>query len=136
MTVIKLKKVGRQILDFSVGKHSKNKIRQALRSCEISAFKTGGDSNEIIHYTNTIKIGMYTIFLCLPHDSPSNWNRLRQFRDFMIGIYDPNLIDITKDSRFKDQYWVSKNRFGQLHIKHLIDIIAYCQRLHRLRAFL
>jgi hypothetical protein len=139
MTAIKAKSELRTILDFSTEKCSKNRIKQALRNCSIVSLDESG--TECTLYLNEIKIGMYTVVLLLPFDSSTRWNRLKDYGDFEIKIYesaDPkaNSINLKKDQRFSNQYWVSKNFFGQLRIKHLVDIIAHCYRLHRLRAFL
>jgi hypothetical protein len=141
MTAIKASVESKIILDFSKGEFSKNKIKQALRQCEVIHSKRGSKPNEVTVFTHHIKVGMYTIGLMLLPDSSPNWTRLKQYGDFEVLIWDTNnpkvsAIPLKKDPRFKDQYWVSKNTFGQLRIKHLIDIIAYCHRLNKLRAFL
>lgn len=142
MTAIKATIENRTILDFSSGKCSKNKIKQALRKCEFTHCKRGAEPNEVIVYHNLIKVGMYNILLCLPLDSSSNCNKLKRFGDFEVSIWDNNMdvgthaICLKKDSRFSNQYWILKNSFGQLRITHLIDIIAHCYRLNKLRAFL
>lgn len=128
------------VLDFSKSKCSKNQIKQALRNCEFIHCKKG-EGNEVTIYSHFIKVGMYEIFIYLPHDSSDNCNRLRQYGDFEAHIYDTDdekdsAINLKKDGRFNSQYWVSKNSFGQLRINHLIDIIAHCYRLNKLRAFL
>lgn len=139
MTAIKAKSEDKIILNFSDDKCSKNHIKQSLRRCEIiNIEETGRD--ELIIYNNDIKVGMYTIRIDLPFDSHPSWNKLKDYADFQISIYDSidkkNSIDLNKDTRFKNQYWVSQNFFGKLRIKHLIDIIAYCHRLNKLKAFL
>lgn len=136
MTAIKAKYEGRLVLDFSKGKYSKNKIKQALRKCEIISSKPGIKPNEVTVFVNTIKIGMYSLYIQLLPDSPSSWNKLSQFGDFQVQIADPWAIELEKDGRFKHQYWVKNNFFGKLRIKHLIDIIAHCIRLNNLKAFL
>lgn len=129
MTAIRVHEEPRTILDFS-GKCSKNKIRQALRSCKITNIE--GD----ILYTNEIKVGMYTINIWLAFDLEGP-HYLREFREFEIAIYDgKKAINIKTDPRFKDQYWVQHNFFGKLKIKHLIDVISHCKRLDKLKAFL
>lgn len=135
MTAIKAKQEPRLIFDFSSGKYSKNKIKQTLRNCEVVRGSISKDGVTTI-YLNIIKIGMYTLYIHLPYDCPLTWNKLKQFRDFDVGIADPWTIDLRKDIRFKDQYWVSMNSFGNLRIKHLIDIIDHCCRLNKLKAFL
>jgi len=84
---------------------------------------------------------MYTISLLLPFDSSSTWSKLKDYGDFEVRVSDTSdrkttSINLKKDSRFSNQYWVSKNFFGKLRIKHLVDIILYCRRLDKLKAFL
>ena len=136
MTVMKTKSELRTILDFSTGKCSKNYIRNSLRNCSITNLCE--NENERTLYFNEIKIGMYSIMLLLPFDSSTKWNKLRDYGDFEVKIYDSktSAIDLKKDGRFNNQYWVHKNCFGQLRIKHLVDIITYCYRLNNLNAFL
>lgn len=139
MTAIRAKTKVRTILDFSTGKCTKNRIKQALRTCEI--IHSEETPREHFVYLNQIRVGMYTIIIVLPFDSSNRCKRLREYGDFQVYIYDTedqkkSAIPLAKDGRFKNQYWVSKNVFGKLRIKHLIDIIAYCHRLNKLRAFL
>ncbi len=140
MTAIRSKFESRTILDFSNGKYSKNKIKQALSQCEVVNILEGEDRDEWLIYDNQIKIGMYTITLHLPFDCPSTCSKLKDYGDFEISIYDTSSkersINLQKDSRFRDRYWVSQNFFGKLRIKHLIDAITYCKRLDKLKAFL
>ena len=129
MTAIRVHEEPRTICDFS-GKCSKNKIRQALRTCQI----TNIEGNTL--YDNRIKVGMYTITIWFPFDLEGP-RKLREFRDFEIVIFDgEKQINLKTDPRFRGQYWVQHNFFGKLKIKHLIDIIIYCQRLDKLKAFL
>jgi hypothetical protein len=139
MTAIRAHQERRTILDFSNGKYSKNRIKQALRTCNIESIKQGSGRDEYTFFTNEIKVGMYTIRLHLPFDSSKNWHKLRDYGDFEISIHEsPSApgVNLSRDSRFKSQYWSPKNYFGGLRIKHLIDIIAYCHRLDKLKAFL
>lgn len=141
MTAIKARIENRIILDFSSGKCSKNKIKQALRQCEFTHCERDAKPNEVIVYHNFIKVGMYNILLYLFLDGSSNKGKLRQFGDFEVMIWEADVnsfsaINLKKDSRFNNQYWLPKNTFGQLRITHLIDIIAHCYRLNKLRAFL
>lgn len=141
MTVIKATSQERVILNFNGKKCSKNHIKRALHQCEIVSVEIGKTPFEYVKYDNRIIVGMYCITLFLPFDSPAGWHKLKDYRDFAIVIHDTDKrqargIDLKKDSRFKDQYWVSQNFFGKLRIKHLVDIIAHCHRLHQLRAFL
>ena len=141
MTAIKATSRDKIILYFSNRISSKNHIKQSLRKCEIINMepKINENENEFIIYNNIIKVGIYTITLYFPFDSSPHWRKLKDYGDFHIRIHDTidqkSDIDIKIDSRFKSQYWVSKNFFGQLRIKHLIEIIAYCSRLNNLKAF-
>lgn len=138
MTAIKARSVSRLILDFSAGKCSKNRIKNAIRNCEIvSVEPCTHECNQWNIYNNQIKVGMYTIHLQLPFDGPDSWRKLKDYGDFQVTISDGGpAIDLKKDGRFKNQYWVPSNFFGKLRIKHLIDIVAHCHRLNKLRAFL
>lgn len=139
MSVIKGKPDYRIILDISNGKYSKNQIKKTLRSIEVFNLQVIQGTNSFTFIQNIIKIGMYTIRLWLPGDAPPEWNRLKNFGDFQISIYenlDKKELDIKKDWRFKNQYWSNKNFYGKLRIKHLIDIIIHCYKLNSLRSFL
>lgn len=141
MTAIKATSESRVILNFSGEKCSKNRIKQSLRKCDIVNLERVKESNEYTHYLNSIKVGMYEVTLLLPFDSSLNWRKLRDYGDFEVMIHESDnpkigAINLKKDPRFKNQYWVSKNFFGKLRIKHLIDIIAHCHRLDKLKAFL
>lgn len=136
MTIIKVKSEHKIILDISNKIYSKNKLKGTLKTLQIIHEETSG--HNVTMYVNEIKIGIYTIVLYLPYDSSPKWNRLKDFGDFEISIFErsiPTCINLAKDNRFKQQYWVNKNFFGKLRIKHLIDAIIYCQRLDRLNAF-
>ena len=139
MTAIRAQEEQRTILDFSHGKCSKNKIKQALDSCYLTSIEEI-EENEVKFYLNTIKVGMYFIKLQLPVDLLGP-RTLKEFHDFEVNIYDDpdskaKRIDLKKDTRFKHQEWVRYNFFGMLRVKHMVDIISHCQRLDRLKAFL
>lgn len=140
MTTISYAAQDRVVLNFSNEKYSKNHIKQAIRKCEIVNLEPRKGTKEFIAYCNIIIIGMYAIVLELPLDSCTNWHHLRDYNDFQISICDSSdhksRINLEKDSRFKNQYWVPNNFFGKLRVKHLIDIIHHCVRLNRLKAFL
>jgi len=140
MTAIRGVSQDKVILNFNGEKCSKNRIKQALRKCEIVNLEQRDETQEFILYLNIIVIGMYVIVLELPFDSSANWRHLKDYGDFQISICDSldhkSRIDLKKDPRFKNQYWVPKNFFGQLRIKHLIDIVAHCHRLNKLKAFI
>jgi len=139
MTAIRAHQERRTILDFSSGKFSKNRIKQALRTCNIISIKRCEGRDEYVVLTNEIKVGMYIIRLHLPFDSSKNWSKLSDHGDFEISIHEsPSSpgVNLSQDKRFASQYWSHRNYFGGLRIKHLIDIIAYCHRLDKLKAFL
>lgn len=139
MTAIRSHEEPRTVLDFSNGKCSKNKIRQSLKDCHLTSLEENEDY-EVTLYQNEIKVGMYSIVIQLPFDLEGP-RKLKDFKDFEISIYDgadhkTSRINLKKDPRFRGQYWVSLNFFGKLRVKHLIDIVAHCRRLDRLKAFL
>ena len=139
MTAIRAKYELRTILDFSEGKCSRNRVMQSLRNCSVVGLEES--KGKPVLYLNEIKVGMYTISLLLPFDSSSTWSKLKDYGDFEVRVSDTSdrkttSINLKKDSRFSNQYWVSKNFFGKLRIKHLVDIILYCRRLDKLKAFL
>lgn len=139
MTAIRALEEQRTILDFSYGKCSRNKIRQSLNSCYLTSLDEH-ENDGVTLYNNTIKVGMYNIEIKLPFDLVGP-RKLKEFRDFEIAIYDshePNAkpIDLKRDQRFRNQDWVGLNFFGKLRVKHMVEIIAHCQRLNRLKAFL
>jgi hypothetical protein len=137
MTAVKAKSESRVVLDFStINKCSKNHIKQALRGCEVVCVEESKEPNEFTIFRNEIKIGMYTVVLELPFDSPLTWRHLRDYGDFQVSIYDSSHIDLKLDNRFKSQYWVLENFFGKLRIKHLVDIISHCARLDKLKSFI
>lgn len=139
MTAIRSQEEPRTVLDFSNGKSSRNKIKQALDTCHLASLEEKKE-NEIILYLNTIKVGMYTIEIRLPYDLAGP-RKLKEFKDFEIAIYDSpdpkaKRIDLKKDSRFRGQEWISCNSFGNLKIKHLVEVVFHCKRLDKLKAFL
>lgn len=139
MTAIKATAENREILNFN-NKCSKNSIKQSLQRCEVISLEQLVKANEFKLYRNTIKIGMYIVALELPLDSALTWHKLKDYGDFQVGIYDnadPKAasINLKTDARFNTQYWVNNNFFGKLRIKHLIDIIAHCARLDKLKSF-
>lgn len=114
-------------------KISKRGIKNKLYRARITSFKE--TDHEYIIFNNYILTGLYVINLIFSPDSSSNWNKLSQYKDFKINIYDGDKVILETDYRFKDQYWVSKNTFGQLTINHLVDIINHCIKLDALKAF-
>ena len=77
MTAIKARVEDRTILDFSAGKFSKNKIKQALNKCEVVCAQTADDDyNDWTLFENHIKVGMYDIIIIIPWNS--RWNILNR----------------------------------------------------------
>jgi hypothetical protein len=139
MTAIKIKEEHTTILDFSTGRCSKNRVRQALQTCEMVSILEGKDITDLTWVINDIKVGMYTVRLYLLPDSAPGYRKLKEHGDFEVIIFDTyghDNIDLQKDGRFNNQYWVSRNFFGGLRVKHLVDIIVHCKRLDKLKSFL
>ena len=139
MTAIRSHEEPRTVLDFSHGKSSKNKIKRELDLCSLASLEEDKE-NEITLYRNTIKVGMYTIQIQLPFDLTGP-RKLKEFKDFEIAIYDSpdpkaKRLDLKRDVRFKSQEWISHNSFGNLKVRHLVEAVAHCKRLDRLKAFL
>ena len=92
---------------------------------------------EMICIENEIKVGMYKICVVLsPAVQRLTNHKLKDFGDFTIQIYELGKeINLKRDNRFRDQYWVQKNNSG-LKVIDLTDIVCYCNRLDCLKAFL
>jgi hypothetical protein len=135
MTVIRSSHSLRNVLDFSGAHHSKNQIKKALRALEVRIVEYQNNSRHYIH--NQIKVGMYVIqIVTTPQEGLL---KLKDLDLLLISIYEVNgklPINLDRDGRFKYQYWVQHNIDSTFKIKHLVDAIAHCQRLHDLRAFL
>jgi len=128
MSVIKGKKEDKLLLDFSDQQYSKNKIRKSLKAAEVTTVISDGKMNRFIQYY--IKVGMYTVWLWLP----ANANGKLKDCDIQFSIHDnKGALPIMSDGRFRNQYWT---RFESVTINNLVDIIAHCQRLNGLNAFL
>ncbi len=139
MTAIRSQEELRTVLDFSCGKSSRNKIKQALDNCYLASLEEN-EENVVTLYLNTIKVGMYTIEIRLPYDLEGP-RKLKEFKDFEIAVYDSpepkaKAIDLKRDSRFRFQEWVEYNSFGNFKVKHLVEAVNYCKRLDKLKAFL
>lgn len=138
MTLIRSKRENITILDFSSGKVSKNKIKQSLRN--IKTVDVYNQDTKILTVTdNHIKVGMYNIKLILPTDySPNKSSKhLREYGSFQVVIFESGKpINLQKDGRFKNQYWIKPNSKNDLRIPNLTDIIYYCHRLNKLKLFL
>jgi hypothetical protein len=140
MTVIKYSNQERIVLDFSGDNLSKNQIKQALRSLSINATDSGiAESHYII---NKIKVGMYNIRLFpVPMHGIL---KLRGFSNMFVQISEDSKFNtpifLKNDGRFKNQYWVQQTNspvdVQNVKIKTLVDIIKYCHRLNKLKAFL
>jgi hypothetical protein len=135
MTAIRAREEHRTLLDFSNGKYSKTKIKHLLQHCYVSTWEEGRSD---VYIENDIKVGMYTIQLHLSLFSWTPSNKLKEFGDFGVSIFDSekHCIDLKKDKRFRGQYWIENNETGHLRGKQLVDIINHCKRLDRLRAYL
>ena len=127
----------RSILDFSKGKISKNFIGQLLRKTEIIEY------DQSIFIDNYISVGMYKIHLFFVEPPSHEPSPLKKCGEFSVAIFEVNHknnvsqhISLSKDIRFKNQYWVSLSYKSQLKIKNLIDIIMYVKRLNNLKLFL
>lgn len=138
MTAIRVKEEYKTILDFSKSRCSRSGVNKALRQCDLTSLVMGETFQDSTFLTNEIKVGMYNIQLHLPIDYLDACHKLKDYGDFEITISGSNhdKIDLKKDCRFKDQYWVPYNFFGKLRIKHLTDAILHCKRLDNLKAFL
>jgi hypothetical protein len=142
MTMVRGKLEHKTILDFSKGKVTRNRIRQALRKTEvIEKIQT---KRGLTFRENWIEIGMYRINIIPYAVSTESRRHLREYGGMAINIQESmtplknhyRLIPPHSDDRFKDQYWTELTRTYKIRIKHLIDIIYYCHKLDKLRAFL
>lgn len=143
MSVSKVKHKYQTILDFSDQHLTKTKIKRSLSSVIIqSLYKSDNNilSDEMICIENEIKVGMYKICLILsPSIQRFTNHKLKDFGNFTIQLYElnktPKEINLKKDNRFKEQSWTNKLNLG-LKVNDLANIICYCQRLDKLKAFL
>ncbi len=144
MSLIRGKQEFRTILDFSKGKLSKNKIKLALRQAEVLEIVRREDESTAF-VENFINVGMYEIRLIFPSvDASRDRSRLKEYGKFRVGIYERanfgksmNNINLSRDRRFKNQYWVELTKEGyNLGINNLVDIIMYLHRLNNLKMFL
>src|SRR5574337_50905 len=132
MTAIRVHEEHQTVLDFSNGKHSKNKIKRTLGECKFRWME------EDTLFINKIKVGMYSIEL-FSFENPPGYLKLKDCQSFDISIRESNSskdIPLDRDPRFRNQYWVNYNSAGKLRMKHLVDVIIHCQRLDRLKAVL
>lgn len=140
MSLIKGKIECRTILDFSNDTVSKNKIQRALRSAEVIEMLCH-DHNSYTFIENDIKVGMYNIKLAFYSLNTEGRSKLKEYGGFSIMVYEnskvkPKSINLSKDTRFKHQYWVPLASNYKVRMKHLTDAIHYTQRLNQLSAFL
>jgi hypothetical protein len=136
MSVGKGKLESRTILDFSRSKISKNYIKNSLRSVKLSDFNLY--ENTITYINNEIKIGMYNIRLHFIDRAPIYQDKrpLKDCGKFNINIREAKSeedINLSRDKRFKDQYWLGDE---SMKINTLTDVIMYCSRLNDLKPFL
>lgn len=139
MSAIKSKYGHITILDFSKNKITKTSVRKSIRNANFfqSRYSEGGISFDFID--NEIDVGTYKIRIFL--DITREGKKLRDYGRFYISIYEQSvsackIINLSKDSRFKYQYWVDYNSKEKLNISHLTDAILHCKRLDSLKAFL
>lgn len=143
MSLIKGKQEFRTILEFSKEKLSKNKVREALRSAEVVEV-VRLDNNGHTFVENMINVGMYQVRLFFSSiDAGPTRSRLKEYGKFRIAVYERssfgksmNNINLTKDRRFKTQYWAKLNEDYNLSITNLVDVIIYLNRLDNLKMFL
>lgn len=144
MSLVKGKQEFRTILDFSEGKLSKNKVKNALRKAEVLEMVRLENSNTYCLIENDIRVGMYQIRLSFSTmDSSCTRSKLREYGGFRVNIYERNrkgntiqYINLAKDKRFHYQKWTKLNHDYSVRIKNLVDIIMYVSRLNQLKMFL
>lgn len=144
MSLIKGKQEFRTILDFSRSKISKNFIKQSLREAEVREVVCLPDSNTYTFVENYIRVGMYQLRLSFESvDSVNNRTKLKDYGGFSVAIYERNRkgnvlqnINLVKDKKFKDQYWVELSKSYGIRINNLVDIVMYLNRLNQLKLFL
>ena len=143
MSVVRARFEDKMILDFSEGKVTRNRIRQSLRDVEVIEQLQVGSI--IMLRDNFIKVGMYKINIFPNAVSTEPRAHLRDYGSLGISIYEHRtragqpywqIIEPRKDARFKKQLWVKRTKGFRIRIKHLEEIIYYCHKLNRLRAFL
>ncbi len=144
MSVNKVKHEYKTILDFSDQNVTRVKVKRTLNSVDIAALYQLESNNlftsQMICVENEIKVGMYKICIALsPAIQRITNHKLKDFGDFTIQIYELGKeckeINLKRDNRFRDQYWVQKNNSG-LKVIDLTDIVCHCNRLDRVKAFL
>jgi len=141
MSVNKVKHEYKTILDFSNQNLNKITVKRTLNSVDIVPLyqleTNRSFIKEMICIENEIKVGMYKICVVLsPAVQRLTNHKLKDFGDFTIQIYELGKeINLKRDNRFRDQYWVQKNNSG-LKVIDLTDIVCYCNRLDCLKAFL
>jgi hypothetical protein len=141
MSVSKVKHEYKIILDFSDQKLTKTHVRKSLKDINIEPLYPVKDDNLMVCIENEIKVGMYKISLVLsPTITRFTSHKLKDFGDFNVQIFEDGNrnsreINLSKDNRFKEQYWAQKNSCG-LKVIDLTDIICHFKRLDKLRAFL
>lgn len=134
MSAIKSKYECKEILDFSVGKITKSSILKSLRQADFVQKYYNKNGVGLTYVENEIVVGMYKIHLLLRFNNEAK--KLRQYGKFQVIICDNQIIDLSKDFRFKSQSWVKLNKKNKLTISNLVDIILYCKKLDKLKIFL
>ena len=141
MTCVRFGNEKRTVLDFTGDTDlSKNKIKEALRALQITTI--GHTEDKGAHYIeNQIRVGMYTVKIY--PGVMEGFHSLKEFGDMFVQICETGSdvpISLKNDGRFKNQYWVKSgtSQASAQHIKinTLTDIIKYCYRLDKLKAFL
>lgn len=144
MSLIKGKQEFRTILDFSKGKVSKNHIKRSLRKVEVREVVKLPESNTFTFVENNITVGMYQLRLSFQSvDSFNDRTKLKEYGGFRIAVYERNRkanilknINLDKDKRFCNQYWLDSNKNYGLRINNLVDIIMHLSKLNNLKMFL
>jgi hypothetical protein len=137
MSLCKIKHEQRVILDFSDRSITKNLIQNSIRRAEILGL-ANVSKTEVLCIENEIKVGPYYIQLVLDYNE--NYHKLRDYGLFQIRIFEciktRQEINTSKDYRFKNLEWIKNNNESKIRIKDLIEVIFYCNRLNKLKAFL
>lgn len=139
MTVIRtIKEEVRTVLDFSRGRHSKNKIKRLIRDLEIEAYKYNAENNTNTFIRNEIRVGIFTIELIV--SIQFDQHRLKDFSGMVIDIREEKrenpYIKLHSHHLFKNQNWAVDMCMSGFKVNHLIEAIHYCVRLNNLKIFL
>jgi len=141
MSLLRGKQEFRDILTFNADNISKNFIKQALRDLEIENV-VRSESGSYSFVENRIIVGMYHIQLSLQYGyEPNHKIKLKDQGELRVAIFEKKrnslkYINLSRDKRFANQYWVKLNHNSDIKINTLTDIIIYLYRLDRLKLFL